>query len=79
MQICVDWEIKLLYNYIMNSETSIKQQIYSVLRDHGIVQEIEIEPEAEGMILLNLQDPKLHRVWLDSDGTLMMDFDDWFL
>jgi len=52
------------------------QQIYSLLRDHGITQEIEIELEVEQLILTNLQDPKLHRVWLDSDGALMMDFDD---
>ena len=60
----------------MNIEPSTLQQIYTHLRAHGVMQEIEIEPEAEEMILINLQDSKLSRVWLDSEGFLMMDFDD---
>ena len=63
----------------MDNETSTLDQIYTLLRAHGITQAIVIEPEAEGMILANLQDPKLHSVWLDSEDGLMMDFDDWFL
>jgi hypothetical protein len=60
----------------MDNKLSTLQQIYSLLRDHGITKEIEIDAEAEEMILTNLQDSKLYRVWLDADGALMMDFDD---
>lgn len=57
------------------NEESMKERIYERLRHYGVHERIEIEPEAEEMILTNLLSDNINQVWLE-DGALMIDFND---
>ena len=59
----------------MEKEKTIREQIDQLLWFHGITEKVEIETEVEDIILTQLKDEKLNRVWVE-DGSLVIDFND---
>lgn len=53
---------------------ALVEQIYSELAKHGITERIDIEDEAAEMILNALHSKDLAEVFLEDDGTLVVEF-----
>lgn len=58
----------------MNEPLTTIEKIRSLLLAWGIDQHIEIEDEAEGMILAALTQDSVDAVGIDHDGTLVIEF-----
>ena len=57
----------------MNQELTTREKINTHLLAHGINEYVEIEKEAEEMVLMALENKELHSVSID-DGALLIEF-----
>jgi hypothetical protein len=57
----------------MNQELTTREKINTHLLAHGITEYVEIEEDAEDMILMALENKELHSVSID-DGALLIEF-----
>jgi hypothetical protein len=57
----------------MNQELTTREKINTHLLAHGITEYVEIEEDAEDMVLMALENKELHSVSID-DGALLIEF-----
>jgi hypothetical protein len=60
----------------MNQELTNIEKIRSLLLAYGVPSDIEIEQEAEGMILAALNQDDVATVRIDEEGGLIIEFDE---
>lgn len=60
----------------MNQELTNIEKIRSLLLAYGVPNDIEIEEEAEGMILAALNQDDVATVRIDEEGGLIIEFDE---
>lgn len=60
---------------MIEHQLTIKEKIISLLYSYGITEIPEIEPEAEGLLLVALQ-KNIANVYLDQDGGLNIEYDE---
>lgn len=61
----------------MNQELTNLEKIQSLLLSYGIHKQIEIEKDAEGMILAALNQDNIHDVHIDNEGALVIEYDEY--
>ena len=57
----------------MNQELTTREKINTHLLAHGITEYVEIEEDAEDMVLMALENKELHSVSID-DGAVLIEF-----
>ena len=57
----------------MTQELTAREQIQTWLRYYGVTEQVEIDQEAEDLLLGALGSEDVTRVWVDKDGSLIIE------